>query len=60
MRELASRVKSLIMVEMNLGQVYYEMERCAAGKCKTFLAPHAGGTVHKPEDIYTVIKEAVK
>jgi 2-oxoglutarate ferredoxin oxidoreductase subunit alpha len=59
-RELASRVKSLIMVEMNLGQVYYEMERCAAGKCKTFLAPHAGGTVHKPEDIYTVIKEAVK
>ncbi len=59
-RELASKVKSLIMVEMNMGQVYYEMERCVAGKCKTFLVPHPGGTVHKPEEIYTVIKEAVK
>jgi 2-oxoglutarate ferredoxin oxidoreductase subunit alpha len=59
-RELASKVKALIMVEMNLGQVYYEMERCAAGKCKTHLVGHAGGTVHKPDDIYKVIKEAVK
>jgi 2-oxoglutarate ferredoxin oxidoreductase subunit alpha len=59
-RELAGKVKSLVMVEMNFGQVYLDMERCAAGKCKTFLAPHAGGTVHKPDDIYKVIKEAVK
>jgi len=59
-RELAGRVKALVMVEMNFGQVYWEMERCAAGKCRTLLAPHAGGTVHKPEDIYTIIKEAVK
>lgn len=59
-RELAGKVKALIMVEMNLGQVYFEMERCAAGKCGTFLSPHPGGTVHKPEDIYQVIKEAVK
>ncbi len=59
-RELAEKVKALVMVEMNYGQVYFEMDRCAAGKCKTYLCGHAGGTVHKPDDIYQTIKEAVK
>lgn len=59
-RELAAKVNALVMVEMNFGQVYLEMDRCAAGKCTTYLAPHAGGTVHNPADIYNVIKEAVK
>jgi 2-oxoglutarate ferredoxin oxidoreductase subunit alpha len=59
-RELAGKVKALIMVEMNLGQVFFEMERCAAGKCQTYLVDHAGGTVHNPEDIYNAIKEAAK
>jgi 2-oxoglutarate ferredoxin oxidoreductase subunit alpha len=59
-RELASKVKALMLVEMNFGQVFLEMDRCAAGKCRTLLVGHAGGTVHKPEDIYKVIKEAVK
>ena len=58
--ELAQKVKALIMVEMNYGQVFLEMDRIARGKCKTYLAGHAGGTVHKPEDIYQIIKEAVK
>lgn len=59
-RELAARIGAYIMVEMNYGQVYYEVERCAAGKCRTVLVPHAGGTVHNPEDVYVAIKEAVK
>ena len=59
-RELAAKVKSLIMVELNLGQVYYEMERCAAGKCRSYLCGHAGGTVHNPDDIFKTIKEAAK
>jgi len=59
-RELAAKVKALVMVEMNFGQVYFEMDRCAAGKCKTLLVGHAGGTVHKPDEIYKAIKEAVK
>ncbi len=58
--ELAGKVKALIMVEMNYGQVFLEMDRAARGKCKTYLAGHAGGTVHKPEDIYQTIKEAAK
>ncbi len=59
-RELAGQVKSLIMVEMNYGQVFLEMDRCAAGKCRTYLVGHAGGTVHKPDSIYDTIREAVK
>jgi len=59
-RELAEKVKALIMVEMNYGQVFLEMDRIVAGKCRTALVGHAGGTVHKPEDIYKVIKESVK
>jgi len=59
-RELAAKVKALIMVEMNFGQVFREMDRCSAGKCRTYLVGHAGGTVHNPEDIYKTIKEAAK
>jgi 2-oxoglutarate ferredoxin oxidoreductase subunit alpha len=59
-RELAGRLKALIMVEMNYGQVFLEMNRIAAGKCETYLVGHAGGTVHKPDDVYNTIKEAVK
>jgi 2-oxoglutarate ferredoxin oxidoreductase subunit alpha len=59
-RELAARGKPIVMVEMNLGQMYWELERCAAGKCKTVLVPHAGGTVHDPEVITNAIMEAVR
>ena len=59
-KELASKVKALIMVEMNYGQVFLEMDRIVGGKCATYLAGHAGGTVHKPDDVYRIIKEAVK
>jgi 2-oxoglutarate ferredoxin oxidoreductase subunit alpha len=59
-RELAKKVKAFVMPEINLGQVVLEVERCAAGKAKTYHVPHAGGWVHDPEDIYKVIEEAVK
>ncbi len=59
-KELADKVKAMIMVEMNWGQVYLEMERCIAGRCEAHLVGHGGGTVHNPEDIYNTIKEAVK
>ena len=59
-RELAKKVKAFVMPEINLGQVVLEVERCAAGKAKTYHVPHAGGWVHDPENIYKVIEEAVK
>ncbi len=59
-RELAKKVKALVMVELNFGQIYYEVERCACGNAKTYLVPHAGGDIHNPADILAVLKEAVK
>jgi 2-oxoglutarate ferredoxin oxidoreductase subunit alpha len=59
-RELAAKVKAIVVVEMNYGQLFYEVERCACGKTKVSLVPHGGGWVHNPDDIYKAIKEAVK
>jgi 2-oxoglutarate ferredoxin oxidoreductase subunit alpha len=59
-RELAGRVKALVTVEMNFGQVALEVERCAGGKAACFLCGHAGGAVHDTDDILEVIKEAAK
>jgi 2-oxoglutarate ferredoxin oxidoreductase subunit alpha len=58
--ELASKIKAFVVPEMNYGQLVLEVERCAAGQCKSILIPHGGGTVHNPEDIYHAIKEAYK
>jgi 2-oxoglutarate ferredoxin oxidoreductase subunit alpha len=58
-RELANRVKAFVVPELNLGQMVFEVER-AAGGVRTVLVPHAGGSVHKPEDIVAAIVEASK
>ena len=59
-RELAPKIKAFVVPEMNYGQISLEVERCAEGKCKTVLIPHAGGTVHDPEVIMKGIVEAYK
>ena len=59
-REIAqSGIKSFVVPELNYGQIFYEVERCAGGNAKSILVPHGGGTVHKPEVIYKAIVEAV-
>ncbi|MFQ5605130.1 MAG: 2-oxoacid:acceptor oxidoreductase subunit alpha [bacterium] len=59
-KQLAKKVKAFVMVELNLGQMVYELERCVAGNAKVFLAPHAGGWVHDPKEIFKIIQEATK
>ena len=59
-RELASRVKAFVVPELNLGQMVHEVQRAADGRCRTVLVPHAGGGVHRPEDILKAIQEATK
>jgi 2-oxoglutarate ferredoxin oxidoreductase subunit alpha len=58
--EMAEKVKAFVVVEMNYGQIVYEVERCAAGRVPTVLVPHGGGTVHEPEEILKAIREAVQ
>ncbi len=55
-RELAHKVKSFVVPELNFGQIALEVERASAGKAPVELVPHAGGTVHNPRDIYDAIR----
>jgi 2-oxoglutarate ferredoxin oxidoreductase subunit alpha len=56
--EIAARVKGLITVEINLGQVHYEVERCAHGQAATYLVGSAGGKIIHPDKVVSLIKEA--
>jgi len=56
-RELAGKVKALVVPELNLGQVVLEVQRCADGQCRTIPVSHAGGSVHKPEVILAAIRK---
>jgi 2-oxoglutarate ferredoxin oxidoreductase subunit alpha len=57
-RRLAERVKGFVTVEINLGQIHLEVERCACGKAPSFLVGHPGGTIISPERVLKVLKEA--
>jgi 2-oxoglutarate ferredoxin oxidoreductase subunit alpha len=59
-RELAGRLKAFVVPELNLGQMVYEVERCAAGQSKVVSVPHAGGTVHQPKEIYAAIEKSLR
>ena len=59
-RELAGNIKAFVVPEINYGQIVYEVERCAAGKCETRLVPHGGGWVHDPETIFQAIREVAR
>jgi 2-oxoglutarate ferredoxin oxidoreductase subunit alpha len=58
--EIAAKVKAFVVPEINLGQMVREVERAAAGKCVVRLVPHAGGSVHDPEDILKSILEVTR
>lgn len=57
LRELASRVKAFVVPELNMGQVVLEVERVTGGRTRVIPVPHAGGTVHKPEQILEAIRQ---
>jgi 2-oxoglutarate ferredoxin oxidoreductase subunit alpha len=56
-RKLAGRVKGLVTVEINLGQIHLEIERCAGGKVPTFLVGHPGGAIIPPENVIETLKQ---
>jgi len=59
-RRLAERVHAFVVPELNLGQIVREVERASCGLARVISVPHAGGTVHQPEQILEGILEAVK
>jgi 2-oxoglutarate ferredoxin oxidoreductase subunit alpha len=59
LRALAKRIKGFVVPELNLGQMAREVERIAGGT-RTISVTHAGGGVHRPEQILDAILEAAK
>jgi 2-oxoglutarate ferredoxin oxidoreductase subunit alpha len=57
-KELATRVKAFVVPELNMGQMVLEVERAVAGKVPVIHLPHAGGTVHEPQEILEKILQA--
>jgi 2-oxoglutarate ferredoxin oxidoreductase subunit alpha len=58
--EIAAKVKAIVVVELNLGQMVREVERAVAGKAIVRFVGHAGGSVHRPEDILKTILEVAR
>ncbi len=55
--ELASRVRAIVVPELSLGQIIYEVERCAKGKCKVEGIYRVDGDPITPTQILDKIKE---
>ena len=59
-RNLARKVKAIVVPELNYGQMVLEVERAAAGQCQVISVNSCGGQVHDPEEILAAIKEGAK
>ena len=57
--ELAKAGKSFVVAELNLGQIFHEVQRFSCNG-KVLLVSHAGGAVIEPNTIINTIKEALK
>jgi len=58
--ELSKKVKTIIVCENNLGQMFPFVKAAANGHAKViFLPPKTLGTLYHPEDILKVIKEVI-
>ncbi|MGY4706778.1 2-oxoacid:acceptor oxidoreductase subunit alpha [Candidatus Bipolaricaulota sp. J31] len=59
-KRLAERVGGITVVEINLGQVYREVERATGGLVPTRGVFHAGGRIHTPEEVLAGIEEVLR
>jgi 2-oxoglutarate ferredoxin oxidoreductase subunit alpha len=49
-----------VVPELNLGQISREVQRATGRDADTIAVTHAGGSVHRPEQILNAILEAAK
>ncbi|MBM4240456.1 MAG: 2-oxoacid:acceptor oxidoreductase subunit alpha [Euryarchaeota archaeon] len=55
-KNATQNAEKIIVVEMNLGQIVYEVERVVEDRKKVTLLPKIGGEIHLPEEILATIK----
>lgn len=59
-REIAEKAKAILVIEINMGQMVYEVERVVCGRCIVDHIPNAGGRMHETEEIMTKVREILK
>ena len=57
-RQMAEQAKGFVTVEINMGQISREVERCVGGLASCHLVGHTGGTIITPDEVITLLKEA--
>ena len=57
--ELARQAHTLIVPELNMGQVVHEVERVAAGQTQVVSVPKLGGVLHTPTEILAEIEKRI-
>ena len=57
-RDLSNQVKAFIVPEINMGQIKYEVERCAGDRAKVFGVNRPGGDVLEPSQVLDCIRNA--
>lgn len=55
--EIAQGTKDILVAEMNLGQIFYEVQRASNGEANVHLLSKIGGEMQKPEEVIHKIKE---
>jgi len=58
--ELAKRVKAFVVPEINYGQIYFEVERCARGRANTLSVFHDRSRDNGIPNILNAVKRALK
>jgi 2-oxoglutarate ferredoxin oxidoreductase subunit alpha len=57
-RRLAKKIRAFVVPEINMGQIRYEVERCAAGQAFVIGVNSAGGDVLEPQRVLRRIFQA--
>ena len=60
MRSICERVKKIVVVELNYGQMKLEVERAAAGVCEVLHIGRVDGATFTPQDILNKLREVAK
>jgi 2-oxoglutarate ferredoxin oxidoreductase subunit alpha len=55
--KLAKQVDTIILTEMNLGQIYHPIREAACAHCDVISAPKIGGAMHLPNELVKVVEE---
>jgi 2-oxoglutarate ferredoxin oxidoreductase subunit alpha len=60
MREIAKKVRKIIVPEQNLGQLAYEIERIVSGESRVISLSQVNGEMISPDIIVSKVREALK